>query len=565
MVSWDKVKRKAAAGEEWGDQLFNVYDFDFYSPIFYFYHMRKVFIIVNLLLVVALAALAIYVWSGFWWLLGAVLLLFAMGVLDMVQTRHSLMRNFPLFGRMRWLMEALRPKLYQYFVESDIDGRPINRLDRNTIYQRAKQETDTMPFGTQLDVYAEGYEWMSHSIAPKDFHKLDHHPRVAVGNADCKQPYQLSVLNVSAMSFGSLSPQAIMALNGGAKKGGFAHNTGEGGISPYHLKMGGDLIWQIGTGYFGARGKDGNFDAAAYRSNATRPEVKMIELKLSQGAKPGHGGILPGKKNTPEIAAIRLVEPYTTVYSPPYHSAFSNPVEMMQFIKVLRDESDGKPVGFKLCIGRKHEFMAICKAMLATGVYPDFITVDGGEGGTGAAPQEFSNYVGAPLMDGLAFVHNMLCGFGVRDKIKLLASGKVLSGFHLVRAIALGADACNSARAMMMALGCIQALVCNTNKCPTGVATQDPALTKGLVVGDKADRVFNYHEDTVKTFVELIGAAGIDQPRQLTRSHIYRRVFMNEVRTFEDIFPSCETGCMVNGNIPDKYREDYEKASADNW
>ena len=527
--------------------------------------MKKEFILFSIITTILFAALAWFVWSGFWWILGVEIILVGVGIADMIQKKHTIMRNYPLFGRIRYWMEDLRPKLYQYFIESDIDGRPINRIDRSTIYQRAKQETDTMPFGTQFDVYAEGYEWMSHSIAPKDFHKLNHHPKVKVGNGNCKQPYDLSILNVSAMSFGSLSPQAIMALNGGAKMGGFAHNTGEGGISPYHLKQGGNLIWQIGTGYFGARDKEGNFNAEAYRQNAVRPEVKMIELKLSQGAKPGHGGILPGKKNTPEIAAIRLVEPYTTVYSPPYHSAFSTPTEMIQFIKLLREQSDGKPVGFKLCVGRKHEFIAICKAMLATNIYPDFITVDGGEGGTGAAPQEFSNYVGAPLMDGLAFVVNILKGFGIKQHITVIASGKILSGFHIVRAMALGADACNSARAMMMAIGCIQALVCNTNRCPTGVATQDQSLAKGLVVEDKITRVFNYHEDTVKTFVELIGAAGIDNPQKITRSHIYRRVFMNEVRTFEDIFPSCETNCFVNGNIPDRYKDDYVMAKADSW
>jgi glutamate synthase domain-containing protein 2 len=527
--------------------------------------MRKQFTLFSIISIIALVALAFFVWTGFWWILVALSIFIIIGFADMLQTKHTIMRNYPLFGRMRYWMEDLRPKLYQYFIESDIDGRPINRIDRNTIYQRAKQETDTMPFGTQMDVYAEGYEWMSHSIAPKDFNKLNHHPKIKVGNADCKQPYDLSILNVSAMSFGSLSPQAIMALNGGAKLGGFAHNTGEGGISPYHLNQGGDIIWQIGTGYFGARDKGGNFNAEAYRKNALLPQVKMIELKLSQGAKPGHGGILPGKKNTPEIAAIRLVEPGTTVYSPPYHSAFSTPLQMMQFIKLLREQSDGKPVGFKLCVGRKHEFMAICKAMLQTNIYPDFITVDGGEGGTGAAPQEFSNYVGAPLMDGLAFVVNTLNGFGIKDKIKVIASGKVLSGFHIVRAMALGADACNSARAMMMAIGCIQALVCNTNKCPTGVATQDPSLAKGLVVEDKAKRVFNYHEDTVKTFVELIGAAGIDNPSNITRSHIYRRVFMNEVRTFEDIFPSCEYGSFLNGKIADRYKDDFEKAKVEGW
>ncbi len=527
--------------------------------------MRKLFIAFSISIILIIIAIAYLVSFKWLWALCIIVPLVLWGVYDMLQTKHTLIRNFPLFGRMRWLMEALRPKLYQYFVESDIDGRPINRLDRSTIYQRAKQETDTMPFGTQLDVYAEGYEWMSHSIAPKDFHNLNHHPKVLVGNKDCKQPYNLSVLNVSAMSFGSLSPNAIMALNGGAKQGGFAHNTGEGGISNYHLKPGGDIIWQVGTGYFGARDKEGNFNAEAFRKNALRPEVKMIELKLSQGAKPGHGGILPGKKNTPEIAAIRLVEPYTTVYSPPYHSAFNTPKELILFLQTLREQSDGKPVGFKLCVGQKHEFIAICKAMVALNIYPDFITVDGGEGGTGAAPQEFSNYVGAPLMDGLAFIVNMLNGFGIKEHIKVIASGKILSGFSIVRSIALGADACNSARAMMMALGCIQALVCNTNKCPTGVATQNKELMNGLVVNDKAKRVFNYHEDTVKTFVELMGAAGLDSPTQLSRSHIYRRVFMNEVRTFEDIFPSVAYGTMQNGQVPERYKDDYLKADMERW
>jgi glutamate synthase domain-containing protein 2 len=354
-------------------------------------------------------------------------------------------------------------------------------------------------------------------------------------------------------------------LNGGAKIGGFAQNTGEGGISPYHLRQGGDLIWQIGTGYFGARDAEGNFSLEIFKQNALKPEIKMIEIKLSQGAKPGHGGILPAKKNTPEIAAIRHVEPYTTVYSPPYHSAFSTPKELVEFIQRIREASGGKPVGFKLCIGHKSEFIAICKAMIDLDTYPDFITVDGGEGGTGAAPQEFSNSVGAPFLDGLSFVANVLTGMGIRQHIKIIGSGKILSGFHIVRAISLGADMVNSARAMMMALGCIQALVCNTNKCPTGVATQDPQLVAGLVVGDKKIRVANYHEDTVKSFVELLGAAGIDDHQKLTRSHIYRRVFMNEVRTFENIYPSLDSSCMLDGRIPEKYKDDFNKANPQKW
>lgn len=527
--------------------------------------MRKIFVWTSISTIIIFGLLGLFVWQGFWIILAVLSIFIFLGIKDMTQTRHTLWRNFPVLGRLRWLMEDMRPKLYQYFVESDTDGRPINRIDRSTIYQRSKKELDTMPFGTQMNVYSEGYEWMTHSIAPLDFHKMNHNPRVMVGNKDCKQPYNASVLNVSAMSFGSLSTAAIQSLNGGAKIGGFAHNTGEGGISPYHLIEGGDLIWQIGTGYFGARDDEGKFSFEVFAKNAAKPEVKMIEIKISQGAKPGHGGILPAAKNTPEIAAIRHVKPHTTIFSPPFHSAFSNPREMILFIKKCREVSGGKPIGFKLCIGHKSEFIGICRAMIELDSYPDFITVDGGEGGTGAAPQEFSNYVGAPFMDGLAFVHNMLIGFGIRQHIKIMASGKILSGFHLVRAMALGADMCSSARAMMMAMGCIQALVCNRNNCPTGIATQDPQLVAGLVVSEKKVRVANYHEETVKSFVELLGAAGIDSNRKLTRSYIYRRIFMNEVRTLEDIYPSLEWGCMINGNIPPKYQLDYDRSNIDSW
>lgn len=526
--------------------------------------MRKLFVVFSVAV-----SLLLVVWS-YWWI--DVLLLFVfvapliyMGVADMMQTRQSIRRNFPLLGRLRYVFEDMRPKIQQYFVENDTDGAPINRIDRSVIYQRAKKQIDTTPFGTQLNVYAEGYEWLSHSIAPLDFHSLDHHPRIPIGNKDCRQPYKASILNVSAMSFGSLSGNAVEALNAGAKIGSFAHNTGEGGISPHHLVNGGDLIWQIGTGYFGAREENGHFSSAAFAENATRPEVKMVELKLSQGAKPGHGGILPAKKNTPEIAAIRRVKPYTTVFSPPFHSAFSTPREMMLFIQKMRELSGGKPVGFKLCIGRKSEFISICKAMVELDIYPDFITVDGGEGGTGAAPPEFSNFVGMPLLDGLAFVDNMLRGFGIRHHIKIDCSGKILTGFHMVRAVSLGADLCNSARAMMMALGCIQALECNKNTCPAGVATQNKSLMSGLVIEDKKVRVANYHKHTVESFVELLAAAGIDHPRKLNRHQITRRVFMNEVRTLEEIYPSLPEGALVNGDIPEKYVKSFQAASADKF
>jgi len=526
--------------------------------------MRKIFIIAS----VAITAL-ILIWS-YWWLNALLLFVIVapiiyMGVVDIIQTRQSIRRNFPLLGRLRYVFEDMRPKIQQYFVENDTDGAPINRIDRSVIYQRAKKQIDTTPFGTQLNVYAEGYEWLNHSIAPLDFHTMEHHPRVRIGNKACKQPYEASILNISAMSFGSLSGNAVESLNAGAKIGGFAHNTGEGGISPHHLKNEGDLIWQVGTGYFGARDEAGNFSPAAFKENASRPQVKMIELKLSQGAKPGHGGILPAKKNTPEIAAIRLVKPYTTVFSPPFHSAFSTPREMMLFLQQMRELSGGKPVGFKLCVGRKSEFISICKAMIELDIYPDFITVDGGEGGTGAAPPEFSNFVGTPLLDGLAFVDNILRGFNIRHHIKIDCSGKILTGFHMVRAISLGADLCNSARAMMMALGCIQALECNKNSCPAGVATQNPSLIKGLVIEDKKVRVANFHKHTVESFVELLGAAGIDHPRKLNRHQISRRVFMNEVKTLEEIYPSVEAGAMLNGHMPEKYAKSFAAASADKF
>jgi glutamate synthase domain-containing protein 2 len=526
--------------------------------------MRQKFIVISVVTV-----LLILVWAYFWMNALFAFLLVApviyLGVTDIVQKQQSIRRNFPLLGRLRYVFEDFRPKIQQYFVESDTDGSPINRNDRSVIYQRAKKQIDTTPFGTQLNVYAEGYEWMSHSIVPLDFHTIEHHPRVLIGNKDCKQPYKASILNISAMSFGSLSSHAVEALNAGAKIGGFAHNTGEGGLSPYHLRHGGDIIWQIGTGYFGARDEEGRFSSEAFRKNATRPEVKMIELKLSQGAKPGHGGILPAKKNTPEVAAIRLVKPGTTVFSPPFHSAFSTPKEMIAFLRKLRDLSEGKPVGFKLCVGRKSEFISICKAMVEMDTYPDFITVDGGEGGTGAAPPEFSNFVGMPLQDGLAFVDNMLKGFNIRQHIKVDASGKILTGFQILRSIALGADLCNSARAMMMALGCIQALECNKNTCPTGVATQDQSLMKGLVIDDKKVRVANFHKNTVESFVELMAASGIDNPEKLNRHQISRRVFMNEVLTLEEIYPSIPVGSLLSDSIPERYKMSFASAAADKF
>jgi glutamate synthase domain-containing protein 2 len=527
--------------------------------------MRKIFVISSVL-VTALILLWAYFWIDALFAFVIAGPLIYMGFADMVQTKQSIKRNFPLLGRLRYVFEDMRPKIQQYFVESDTDGSPINRNERSVIYQRAKKQIDTIPFGTQLNVYAEGYEWMTHSIAPLDHHKIAHSPRIVFGGSKCKQPYAASVLNISAMSFGSLSGNAVEALNAGAKIGGFAHNTGEGGISPHHTKNGGDLIWQVGTGYFGARDEAGNFSADAFSKNAARPEVKMIEIKLSQGAKPGHGGILPAKKNTPEIAAIRLVKPGTTVFSPPFHSAFTTPIELIKFVEKLRELSGGKPVGFKLCIGKKSEFLGLCKAMVQLNSYPDFITIDGGEGGTGAAPPEFTNFVGMPFLDALAFADDALRGFGIRDQMKIIGSGKILTGFHMLRAMALGADTCNSARAMMMALGCIQALECNRNTCPTGVATQDPVLVNGLVIDDKKVRVANFHKHTVDSFVELLAAAGIDTPEKINRSHVYRRVFMNMVKTYEEIYPAVPEGSLLDGgDSPIEFDIYMQRASAQNF
>ena len=520
------------------------------------HQMRNEFVIFALVSSAIVAALGWFVSTAWFWVflvLGPILLL---GFYDFFQTKQAIARNFPLVGRSRYVAEWLRPKIYQYFIESDTDGKPFARIDRNIIYQRAKGDLDTAPFGTQLDVYAEGFEWMNHSIGALDPHDMDHHPRVTVGEKNCTQKYSCSILNVSAMSFGSLSSRAVIALNGGAKMGNFAHNTGEGGISPYHLQEGGDLIYQIGTGYFGSRAPDGNFSNELFAERCKDPEVKMVEIKLSQGAKPGHGGILPAKKVTSEIAKIRSIEMGKDVISPPYHKAFNNPIGLLEFVKRCRDLSNGKPIGFKLCIGQKSEFIAICKAMVQTGITPDFIAIDGGEGGTGAAPLEFSNSVGMPFVEGLAFAYDALIGFNLKKDIKLFGSGKIASGFDIFRAISLGADGCNSARAMMMAVGCIQALECNHNTCPTGVATQNPELIKGLNVEDKTQRVARYHNETVKAFVELMAAAGISNPDEINRVHVSRRISQNEVKRLDEIYPYIPEGCLLQEeSTPDDWKQ----------
>ena len=506
------------------------------------------------------AAVLIHGAPWLFWVGIAVFLVVMLGVYDVVQTKHAIRRNFPVVGRFRYLFESVRPELHQYFVESNSSGRPFSREQRSLVYRRAKNVTDTLPFGTEKDVYAEGFEWMNHSLTA--MHPPHEPPRITIGGSKCKQPYAAAMLNVSAMSYGSLSKNAIMALNRGAKLGGFAHNTGEGGLSPYHLEGGGDIVWQIGTGYFGCRNANGGFDPELFKKKAAHPNVKMIEIKLSQGAKPGHGGILPAAKVTKEISEIRHVPMGADVISPPAHTKFSTPMELCEFIQELRELSGGKPVGFKLCIGRRREFFAILKAMLETGIAPDFITVDGKEGGTGAAPLEFSNVMGTPLNEALIFVHNALRGVNLRKEVRIIASGRVVSGFDLAHKIAIGADICNSARAMMFALGCIQAQKCNTNDCPTGVATQDPSLYSGLVVSDKAVRVANFQRNTVRAFVELIAAAGLDHPDKLRPWHIMRRVSQIEAKHYAEIYDYVEHGEFLHDPIPKDYARAWHQAQA---
>ena len=510
-------------------------------------------------------ALITPLWPSILWLLLVAIPLILVGLYDLFQSRHSLRRNFPLFGRGRWFMEWLRPYIRQYLVESDTDGMPISRMFRSIVYQRAKGAQETVPFGTRMDTYKNGYEWMGHSLAAIDAEEVEHELRVTIGGPQCRQPYPASILNISAMSFGALSRNAILALNRGAKAGGFYHNTGEGGISPYHLEGGGDLVWQIGTGYFGCRDQAGHFCPDSFRDKARLAVVKMIEIKLSQGAKPGHGGILPAAKNTPEIAEIRAVPQGTDVLSPPTHSTFSTPLELLYFVQKLRDLADGKPIGLKLAIGRESEFIAICKAMLKTQIYPDFISIDGGEGGTGAAPLEYTNSVGMPLRDGLAFVDNCLTGFGLREHIRIIASGKILTGFHIVKNLALGADLCNSARGMMLALGCVQSLTCNTNRCPTGVATQNPALYRGLVVGDKAVRVTLFHKKTLAATADLISSAGLHHTTELTRTHIFRRVSQDCVKRYDQVYPYITPGCLLTDDLPEAFQLHLKEARAESF
>ncbi len=519
----------------------------------------------------AAALLASFTWiafgSGGWLaLLGWIGVI--TGVHDLRQPRHAVLRNYPVIGHLRFLLEFIRPEIRQYFIESDNEAAPFSRQQRSLVYQRAKGEPDKRPLGTQLDVHRQGYEWLNHSLQPTVL--ASHDFRITIGEGRA-QPYSASVFNISAMSFGALSANAILALNAGAKRGGFMHDTGEGSVSRYHREHGGDLVWEIASGYFGCRDEAGRFSPETFAALAADPQIKLIEVKLSQGAKPGHGGVLPGPKVTAEIATTRGVPVGVDCVSPAAHSAFSTPEELLRFVAQLRELSGGKPAGFKLCIGHPWEWFAICKAMLATGITPDFIVVDGGEGGTGAAPLEFTDHVGAPLQEGLLLVHNTLVGLNLRDRIKIGAAGRIVSAFDIARAMALGADWCNSARGFMFALGCIQAQACHTGQCPTGVTTQDPVRQQALVVPDKAERVFNFHRNTLHALQELVQAAGLTHPAEITARHIVRRTPGDRVTLLANCLPAVAPGALLaaergDGDWPHPvYAQYWPMARADNF
>ncbi|MEL7893745.1 FMN-binding glutamate synthase family protein [Vreelandella neptunia] len=500
------------------------------------------------------------------WLWGVAVfgMLAGLGLYDLSQTRRTVSRNYPVLAHFRYVLESIGPEIRQYFIQSDLDERPFSREQRAVVYQRAKNESDKKPFGSLLDMYQPGHEWINHSLLPCVIENSDF--RVRVGGSRCNQPYLASVLNISAMSFGSLSGNAIEALNAGACKGGFYHDTGEGSISRYHRRHGGDLVWEIGSGYFGCRNDDGSFNEERFAANASADQVKMIEIKLSQGAKPGHGGILPAAKVTAEIAEAREVPMGQDVISPAAHSAFSTPLELMAFIARLRSLSGGKPVGFKLAIGHPWEWFAIVKAMLESGERPDFIVVDGGEGGTGAAPLEFINRMGVPLTEAVTLVHNTLVGAGLREEIRIGAAGKIMSGFHIARTMALGADWCNSARGFMFSLGCIQALNCHSDKCPSGVATQDPNRSRHLDIADKTARVYHFHRNTLKALAEMLGSAGLSHPSELGPEHIIRRVSENEIQSYDQIFTFLKPNELLNAKCEHTvFKHYWENARADSF
>lgn len=506
-----------------------------------------------------IVALLLLIVTGVWyspsflWLFIVLLPLLALTAWDVIQPRHSLLRNYPVFGHLRYVLEEFRHHIRQYFIEGDRDEVPFSRVQRAVVYRRAKGVDDSIPFGKLTDVYAPGYEWFEHSMVPHEPAEGD--PRVTVGNAQCAQPYSASRFNISAMSYGSLSSHAILALNLGAKEGGFFHDTGEGGISRYHTRHGGDLVWEIGTAYFGCRTEDGSFDAGIFREKAASAQVKMIEVKLSQGAKPGGGGLLPGVKVTAEIAYARGIPEGVDCHSPAAHREFSTPLEMLEFLSRLRELSGGKPIGFKLCIGRRYEFLAVCKAMLETGIHPDFITIDGSEGGTGAAPPELIQSIGSGMDDGLIFAHNALVGAGLRNDVRLICAGKIVNGFDVASKIAIGADICNSGRGMMFALGCIQARACNRNICPTGITTHDPWRVHGLSVADKAPRVARYHRGTIRHLQVLLGACGLADAEELRPEMLWRRITHLEARNYRQLYRYLEPGELLAGSPGEEWEQ----------
>jgi glutamate synthase domain-containing protein 2 len=524
--------------------------------------MLRFFVLAGLVLLGALTLLAAVIGGPGWWaLLMVVLALFALGVHDLVQTRHSILRNYPVLGHLRYLLESIRPELQQYFIERNFDGRPYDRDTRSTIYARAKGQNEESPFGTERDVNAIGYEYLVHSTRPVEV--PDAEPRVRIGGPDCTRPYDMALLNVSAMSFGALSANAITALNAGASRGGFAHDTGEGGISPYH-RNGGDLVWEIGSGYFGTRTEDGDFDPEQFRDTAADDQVKLVSLKLSQGAKPGLGGVLPGSKVSAEIASTRGVPQGQTCVSPAYHRVFSTPRELVHFIARMRELAGGKPAGFKLCVGSRSDVLGICKAMVEEDLTPDFIIVDGGEGGTGAAPLEYEDHVGTPLTEGLLTVHNALVGVGLRDRVRIGASGKVATGVDLVKRLVQGADYTNAARAMMMAVGCIQAQTCHTNTCPVGVATQDPKRMRALDVGDKTERVHRYQQAVVAEAKQIIASMGLQGPEELAPHLLRRRIDHARTQSYAELFEHLEAGQLLT-EPPPTWALDWELADPDRF
>ncbi len=487
-------------------------------------------------------------------------ILAVVGVFDLVQRRRAVSRNYPVLAHIRYFLESIGPEIRQYFIERDTEENPFSRLQRSIVYQRAKGERDTRPFGTQIDVYGTDHEWINHSVCPAEIESHDF--RIVIG-PDRAQPYSASVFNISAMSFGSLSGNAIRALNAGAKMGNFYHDTGEGSISVHHRAHGGDLTWEVASGYFGCRNQDGSFNEEKFAEHARDPQVKMIEIKLSQGAKPGHGGVLPAAKVSAEIAEARGVPQGVDCISPAKHSAFSTPIGLLQFVDKLRDLSGGKPTGFKLALGHPWEWFGMAKAMHETGILPDFIVVDGGEGGTGAAPAEFIDHVGVPLREALLLVHNTLVGLNLRGHIRIGAAGKITSAYELARILALGADWANAARGFMFAIGCIQSQNCHTDRCPTGVATQDPRRQQALDVETKGMRVFRFHQNTLRALKELLAAAGLSHPEELGPEHIISRVSPTEVRSLAALYNFLEPGALLRGASGHAvFEEFWESASA---